>query len=143
MEVAAFIHNALTIPMIIVSLFVVYLWFSPSKDVIKRGGKLTSEAWFIVGVFSGFLGESLDNIYWMIAWTMSYMHSSAADSMIEHGILSNIPFRLILGIFAGYCHVRSALSYRNSEEQRTSYNMMLAVAIALGLIYSTFLVFLR
>lgn len=139
-KIAELISNGLAIPTILLSLLVVLFWFKSAKTSIKAEIK-TSEQWFILGVFIGFLGESIDNIYWTLAWTAQYLEWTIAPVLMEKGVFSNIPFRQGLGIVAAYCHVRSALQFRKEERHVGGLHYILAVSIFFGFIFSMALVF--
>ena len=141
-KTAELISNGLALPVILLSIAVVYLWFKPACNSIKKFAG-TPEQWFILGVFIGFLGETVDNIYWTVAWSLQYLGLGAAPVVMEHGVFSNIPFRQIFGIVAAYCHIRSALEYRKSSEHSETLNYLLIFSIVLGFIYSIALVIVK
>jgi hypothetical protein len=141
-KVAELISNGLAIPTILLSLLVVFFWFNPAKSSIKSVVK-TSEQWFILGVFIGFLGESLDNIYWTIAWSIQYLSLDIAPLVMEKGVFNNIPFRQVLGIIAAYCHVRSALQFRSEENHIGGLHKILAISIFFGFLFSVALIFTK
>ena len=113
-KISELISNGLAMPMILLSLAVVILWFEPAKRNLKKF-KGSPEQWFIIGVFFGFLGSFFDNIYWTIAWSLHYLEAETAANWMKSGVFSNIPFRQLLGIFAAYCHIKSALKYRKEH----------------------------
>lgn len=141
-KTAELISNGLAIPMILLSFAVVYLWFKPAVKSAK-GFQSTPEQWFILGVFSGFLGEFADNIYWTIAWSLAYLELEVAVEVMKAGVFANIPFRQMLGITAAYCHIRSALEYRKKTKYNGIVNYLLILSILLGLIYSIILIIAR
>lgn len=138
-KTAELISNGLALPIILLSLAVIFLWFKPACHSIKNFLG-TPEQWFILGVFCGFLGEFADNIYWTISWSLQYLEWQAASLFMERGVFYNIPFRQILGITAAYCHVRSALEYRKEQSKVQVINYLLLFSIVLGFIYSIALV---
>lgn len=66
--------------------------------------------YLIMGIFVGFVGGALDNLYWAIPWTCEYLQLDATQSWIMNGVYPNIVSRQLCGGIAGYCHVRAALS---------------------------------
>ena len=118
------------------------MWFKPAC-VSLRKFEGTPEQWFITGVFIGFLGTFFDNIYWTIAWTMTYLGHPMASDITQYGVFSNIPFRQLLGITAAYCHVRSALEYKKEGKHVGLVNYLLVLSIVLGFVYSIGLIILK
>ena len=143
LKTAELISNGLAIPTILMSLCVVFIWLKPAFHSLKNRRIDSTEEWFIVGVFLGFIGETLDNIYWTIAWTFQYLEMPSAEHWMAHGVLANIPFRQFLGIVAAYCHVRSAMSYNKNSEHSDLFNYLLLVSILFGFLYSISLVFIK
>lgn len=88
----------------------------------------TDYQWLILGIVVGFLGALLDNLYWGIAWTASYIDSPATAFWFEHGVFANVPFRQLAGIAAGYCHVISAEKHYHNRTPvitRTLFSLLL------------------
>lgn len=106
-EVVVFLSLALTPATIIMSLMVCVVWRKAAIDAIQDEEK-TDLDWFIVGVFVGFLGSSIDNIYWCIAWSLDFIDSSYKDWFFEHGAWSNLPFRQACTTIAAACHLVAA-----------------------------------
>ena len=96
-------------PLTIIACFTVcYVWRKAAIEAINNKPRRDLD-WFIVGVFIGFLGSSIDNIYWGIAWTMAYIKSPYTDFWFNNGAWSNLPFRQITTTAAAYCHLQAAL----------------------------------
>lgn len=139
-KVSALISNTLTVPTIILSIMVVYIWFKPSLEVIRSPHR-TTEGWFIIGVSLGFLGEILDGAYWFLAWNFSYFGAEEQTQvMLEYGPFFNIFFRQLMTILAAYCHIRSAFSYSAevSKEKTDRIRRLPLICIISGLMYCLF-----
>ena len=106
------LSGGLTVVTILLAIVVMVKWQSATKDALFKRAKLSSVQWLIVGVWFAFLGQTVDNIYWLIAWTSHHFSSHGAITtwLFENGVSFNIPFRQMLGIFAAYCHLKSAQS---------------------------------
>lgn len=98
---------ALTVPTVVLGVGVIWVW-GPSAIKQLKAKTLTSESWFIIGVVVAFLGSVLDNIYWGIPWTLSFMGDPNTDFYMTHGVYFNIWFRQTAGIIAAYCHLKAA-----------------------------------
>ena len=82
-------------------------WFKFWIPVTNR--QVWSEAeWLCVGIFSGFLFNGLDNLYWGFSWLLTYYGSPLGDTMVNYGSWPNIIFRQLGGIWAIWCHVVAA-----------------------------------
>lgn len=77
---------------------------------------IEASCWFILGVAVGFLGGLFDNFYWLIPWSCDFTRSEWREFWFSNGVYSNIPFRQLCGILAGYCHVRSAMIKRHGMD---------------------------
>ena len=125
---AELISLGLTVPNLVLAASVVILW---ARSLDKKPD--TSHQWFILGVVFGFTGAFLDNLYWFIPWTASFLELDIKDELINSGVYFNIVFRQGLGIVAAYCHLRAAQIYHN----KTSFlNKLLATSTIIGVMYS-------
>ena len=102
-----FISLVLTVPTILLSLWVVAL-FGPI----------------------GFIGNFFDNIYWGIAWTVEFLNRDEPNDWFKYGVASNIPFRQLAGITAATCHIAAAIML--SRMQRKRYFIVWLIALLAG-----------
>ena len=114
---AEFISLLLSFPTIILAIAVVYLWGPEAVRSLKSKEKKSPD-FFIIGVAIGFLGQMLDNFYWTIPWSLSFIDSSETDSFMSSGVLFNIFSRQACGIIAAYCHIKSYLLYRDEQRNK-------------------------
>jgi len=143
LEIAELISVILTTPTIILSAVVVFLWGPKSIQIFKRGPQDAAE-WFIIGVAIGFLGETLDNMYWNIPWSLDFIRHSKADDFFEHGVIANIPFRQILGSVAAFCHIKSyTMHEQESDIQDTFLKRVTSFSIVLAILYAWCLILIR
>ncbi len=105
--IAELFSLGMTIPTVVLAFAVVYTWLPSARETWKREQK-TGQDWFILGVAIGFCGAILDNLYWFVPWTASYMEHQATSQLINAGVFFNIFFRQGLGIVAAYCHLKAA-----------------------------------
>jgi len=106
-SIAELFSLGMTIPTVVLAFAVVYTWLPSAKEAWKREHK-TGKDWFILGVAIGFCGAILDNLYWFLPWTYSYIEHPATTQLINAGVFFNIFFRQGLGIVAAYCHLKAA-----------------------------------
>jgi hypothetical protein len=127
----------LTIPTLVITYLVLSTWgVSAWKAVSRRG--MTSECWLIVGVSLIFLSKLLDDSFWQVAWTADFLKSEGSETLIHSGVYFNIPFRQILGIAAGLCHLRS---YELTVPESSSwFKTIIYTSVIAGVLYSVILV---
>lgn len=106
-DIIIFLSLATTPVTIIMCIAVCAVWRKSAIDAIIHKPKSDLD-WFIVGVFIGFLGSTLDNIYWGIAWSLNFTNSSYKEWVFNHGAWSNLPFRQITTTVAAICHLMAA-----------------------------------
>jgi hypothetical protein len=106
-NIAELISLGLTFPTVILAFAVVYMWLPSARKAWLSASK-TGQDWFVMGVAIGFIGAALDNIYWFMPWTASYISDPAFQTLTNAGVFFNIFFRQGLGILAAYCHLRAA-----------------------------------
>jgi hypothetical protein len=135
------LSGGLTVVTILIAIFVMVKWQSATKDALFKKTELESVQWLIVGVWFAFLGQTVDNIYWLIAWTSHHFsnHGALTVWLFENGISFNIPFRQALGIFAAYCHLKAAQSIVSAGEFKL--NKILILCCGAGAIFSGWMIF--
>ena len=107
-HIAESLSLAMTIPTITLAISVIYLWGPSAREALFKNSRDANQ-WFILGVVGGFIGATLDNAYWFLPWSASFIgESQLFQSLTEAGIYFNVVFRQGLGIFAAYCHIKAA-----------------------------------
>ena len=107
-QLAEMISLIMTIPTVLLAAAVVYLWLPAARAALKEDSR-DAHQWFILGVVGGFLGSAIDNSYWFMPWTASFMGETAVfGQLTDFGVYFNVFFRQGLGIFAAYCHIKAA-----------------------------------
>jgi len=126
MDILSLTSTSTTVTVVVMSLMVVKVWYGAALNALFSRMD-TAEKWFMVGVFVGFLGEAIDNAYWLLFWASEYLGAKQVNAvMLEYGRMFNLPFRQFAGIIAAYCHIRAALEFskvggsRAKGVQRTS-----------------------
>jgi len=109
-DAAELISLGATFPTISLSLLVVIHFFEEAWSAIKAKGTLDATQWFIMGVAIGFAGGIVDNLYWGVAWSSSYLAMPSTEWIFDNGVYANIFARQGAGAIAAYCHVRAAIS---------------------------------
>ena len=89
---------------------------------------------FSADVVGGFAGSAIDNAYWFLPWTASFVGETAIfHQLTEFGVYFNVFFRQGLGIFAAYCHIRAAEMSSIKEVQ--IINRVMVAAYFIGISY--------
>lgn len=129
------ISSGLTIITILLAMVVVYHWRDSVCEAVTAKNTLTAEQWLVVGVTVSFLAQSLDNGYWLIAWSSNLIspEGEAKAWLFKNGTMFNLFFRQLPGIFAAYCHIRALQEYSKAK-LKISY--VLILSSILGLFYS-------
>ena len=144
-DVAAWISLALTAPTVILSSVVIYLFANQAGRALLSDNR-TAIQWFALGICVGFIGSILDNLYWSIPWSLSFIDSHWAEFFFSKGSIFNIFFRQIAGILAGYCHIRAALSYDDrgvSNYEKDRLNIGLLASGLLGMLLASCLLYIK
>jgi hypothetical protein len=122
-------------PTIILSLGVVYHWLRFAWQAFKRPPQdRTRQCWFIIGVTVAFFGDSVDNLYWGIAWSIEFVYPpDYENAWFALGALPNIVFRQLAGMYAAYCHMRAY--YHDDKLGLSRIKLWYVTSILLGGIY--------
>ena len=91
-----------------------------------------------MGVAIGFIGAMLDNIYWFMPWTASYIGHPSFVDLTNAGVFFNVFFRQGLGIAAAYCHLRAA--ELTSRKRIKFVNSLLIASNFVGVAYALLLI---
>lgn len=132
-QIAELVSLSLTPLTILASLIVVAVW---GRELTFKA-PLSERQWFILGVALGFLGSSLDNSYWAIPWTMSFIGDPAAGEWFSNGVYSNIPFRQGVTTIAALCHIKAASMM---SRKALKPNVVIYWGFFLGLVFSIWLI---
>lgn len=107
-DVAECVSLALTFPTIVFGLAVVVLFYEDAATALSSGRRTRTDC-LILGIFIGFVGGVLDNTYWAIPWTLSFVRHADTDWWMAQGVYFNVFSRQLCGWAAAYFHVRAAL----------------------------------
>lgn len=118
---------ALTAPVLVLCAFVIYECLHPLKTSIK-GSQMR---WILFGICFGFLGNLVDNLYWMFPWTANYLGLSSTPDLVNFGVFPNLLFRQTLTSVAAYCHLRAFIPEDNTKLLRF-LNWGVVASIVLG-----------
>lgn len=80
----------------------------------------TKEQWLCVGIFSGFVANALDNLYWGLAWLEVYLGWPMDNFLMRNGATANIFIRQLGGIWAVYCHVVAAQMFHKEGSDKVN-----------------------
>lgn len=132
-QLAEMISLIMTIPTVLLAAAVVYLWLPAARAALKEDSR-DAHQWFILGVVGGFLGSAIDNSYWFMPWTASFMgETEIFGQLTDFGVYFNVFFRQGLGIFAAYCHIRAA--EMSSLKNVMVINRLLVASYFVGISY--------
>jgi len=107
-NVAEIISLVLTTPTVFLAAAVFIVWWRAAADSFRREER-ESIHWFILGVFISFVGQFLDNIYWGIAWSLSFTDSEFREDYFQNGVYYNIFARQMCGCLAAFFHLLAAI----------------------------------
>ena len=132
-QLAEMISLIMTIPTVLLAAAVVYLWLPAARAALKEDSR-DAHQWFILGVVGGFLGSAIDNSYWFMPWTASFMgETEIFGQLTDFGVYFNVFFRQGLGIFAAYCHSKAA--EMSSLKNVMLINRLLVASYFVGISY--------
>ena len=132
-QLAEMISLIMTIPTVLLAAAVVYLWLPAARAALKEDSR-DAHQWFILGVVGGFLGSAIDNSYWFMPWTASFMgETEIFGQLTDFGVYFNVFFRQGLGIFAAYCHIKAA--EMSSLKNVMLINRLLVASYFVGISY--------
>lgn len=130
---------AWTFPLVILSAYIIYECSHSLRHAIRRtDDKITPQmGWIICGITIGFLGNAVDNLYWLIPWTSHYLEMPFTTNLIEFGVFPNIIFRQLMTTIAAYCHIRAFIAPTLGASRKTRrITKICLLSIAFGQLYS-------
>ena len=135
------LSGGLTIVTIFLAVAVMLKWRLAAEEAAFKKTQLTSVQWLIIGIWVAFLGQTVDNLYWLIAWTSHHFsnHGTLTTWLFDNGIFFNIPFRQTLGIIAAYCHLKSAQSIASAGDVKL--RRVLILSCTAGAMFSGWMIF--
>ena len=136
-NIAELLSLGMTFPTVVLAGAVVYMWL-PSARIAWANDNKCGHDWFIMGVAIGFVGAALDNIYWFMPWTASYIQHDSMNDLVNMGVFFNVFFRQGLGIAAAYCHLKAAEA--TSRKRIKFVNAILVSSNLIGLAYALLLI---
>lgn len=130
------ISLAATFPGIYLAVVVLMHFLVPAY--LKLWSLKKSRDWLRLGIAAGFLGSTVDNAFWFIAWSVNFLGLPQADSVFQTGVFFNIPFRQGALILSAYAHIRAVLlsdeeSFKHTIETLNRHTLYFTLA---GLFYA-------
>lgn len=122
------ISLSLTVPAVLLGLLVVVIWWRSGLKALRSSAR-TGTDWLILGIIISFIGSSLDNIYWGIAWGASLFELDSRDFWFQNGVYANIPLRQSAGIIAALCHIQGAVDWASSGAESRGVMQKILIAI--------------
>ena len=109
----------------------------------NKGDKKSKQlVWILLGICIGFTGNFVDNLYWLIPWTMSYVGCVATPDAVAAGVFPNLIFRQMLTATSAYCHIRAFISPDDNQNTKT-LNKVFIVSLVIGYLYTASLMAFR
>jgi hypothetical protein len=134
-HLAEMLSLVMTVPTVILAFAVVYLWL-PAARAAANTPERDANQWFILGVVGGFIGAAMDNLYWFLPWSASFVgETKAFEELTSLGVYFNVIFRQGLGIFAAWCHIRAA--EMSSIKGVRFVNKLIVFSYVIGILYVT------
>lgn len=130
---------ALSIPTIILAALVVLTWFPAAKEALRTQTKSGND-WFILGVVAGFIGAAIDNTFWLVPWTATFLDLDWFEASVKIGVYFNVVFRQGLGVVAAHCHLKAAQMTNSKRAQNLNF-IFIAANLFGGLYILTLLYF--
>lgn len=108
---------AATVPALMISALVVITWHK--EFILFRSSKNpTSSQKLIGGIYRGFVGSFIDNLWWGFAWTFNYIGLEFwRDVFFAYGVFCNVIFRQGALIWAGWLHIDAENDSRETVEE--------------------------
>lgn len=132
-DVVTLLSLLMTPPTIIACLAVAYLFVTGAKSSLFEKDK-SSTNWMILGIFVSFIGSTIDNLYWGLAWSLEYLNSPLSEDAFSNGVYSNLPFRQATTLVAALCHIKAAVDTDNQLLRATLISGWgLGIVLALSL----------
>lgn len=129
--ISKFLSLALTPATIMSCMLIVVTCFAKAVEGFMTQPELrTSAQWFAIALLVHFSGQMADNSYWGVTWDADWAGLSYKKFMFDHGVISNLPFRQCLTLYAVYAHVQGMLVIDNNMLRRFAIGIT-----ALTLIY--------
>lgn len=110
---------------------VVAKWHHAAMGVFKSVITGPSK-YMIVGVWLGFLSKVLHSSYWAFPWASKYLGLEYTDQLLAFSVFPLLPFNYVLGIAAGYCHIKALVEF-NKKYNVVEADRILANAAIYGL----------
>jgi hypothetical protein len=143
-KVAEFISLSLTSPSLVFSLLIIWHFLPAALVELRSRRQLDYKGWMILGVAVSFIGKFLDNLYWAIPWSSSYIGSENTIVLFNAGVFFNIPDRQLATVIAGACHLKSIYLLRKQVGKPTPpLWMAVQASIILAMIHLFVLEYLK
>lgn len=139
-KLAELLSLGMTVPTVVLCSAVVWTW-GPAAKAAWHAHVKSADQWFILGVAVGFIGAALDNLYWAMPWTASYLEHPSQHVLVASGVFANVVCRQALGIVAAYCHLKAAML--SAAKPRKHLNELLVASHVAGLLYCVVLIWMR
>lgn len=140
---ATLISLGLTFPALAVCILVMRAWRGRYLEYCRSKTQDPS-LMLIAGVYISFFGSMVDNSWWGVAWSLSYLEHPWEYFFFHNGVYPNIMFRQTTLIWAGLLHISAEnmsrqTPYVRTEAKKTTRRKIL-LSVTLGAVYTLALV---
>lgn len=136
-EIAMLQSLALTLPMIMLSVIVIWEIKNLSFAGMLSNAKSKME-WIILGIFFSFVGKVVESAWWFIPWTLNYIEHPSWDSINGAGVFVNVVFRQGFFSFGAYCHLRA---FAATGQSLRFIHWVILLSIFIGQLYPLYLIY--
>ena len=109
LAIGEYVSLVLTVPTVTLALLVLKHYGPRAKVALRKvrdpKEKLNEIDYLVLGIFFGFCGSMLDNVYWGVSWTAAFLGLPFKDTLFAFGTIPNIPFRQLAGTVAAILHL--------------------------------------
>lgn len=100
LDLAKFFSLILTPVHLVVTAAVIVIFVPAAGDALRskvNGGAFQRDDLLLLGIVVGFIGKFLDNLYWAVPWSLSFVGAPSAADWHANGVAFNILFRQEIG----------------------------------------------
>lgn len=141
-EFMTLLSLGLTPPAIVASIVTAWKW-RHDHTAYMRSENPTAAQTINAGIFRGFVGAFVDNLWWGFAWSFDYLGMEGPRNFFfTYGVFSNVFFRQIATTWAGSLHIRAeAMSISGEARSKAVVNYWKLVGFTCALSFA-FVLFL-
>lgn len=146
-EFMVLLSLGLTPPALVASFVTALKWRNEHKAYMRADNPTETQT-INAGIFRGFAGSFVDNLWWGFAWSFDYLGMEGPRNFFfAYGVMSNVFFRQSATIWAATLHLRAeAMSHHLKTERqaaRLEYKRIIVMTAVLTSVYIGALIYLK